>query len=232
MPDRTDLIIQHLEESVKDELFSKSEKKTLKMLVGKGGFDRDDLNFLRSKVYEIADRSATAANYRQILEWTRNATNALLPANSEDKSLAFFSPGDQCRDVIIDHVTRAIQRINICVFTISDDSISSAILTAHKKGVKIQVITDNDKSLDEGSDVERIAREGVAVRMDQTSNHMHHKFMVVDNQILITGSYNWTMSAARYNYENILVTTEAGVVKSFLQEFNQLWGAMMVLKRE
>jgi phosphatidylserine/phosphatidylglycerophosphate/cardiolipin synthase-like enzyme len=55
---------------------------------------------------------------------------------------------------------------------------------------------------------------------------MHHKFMVVDDSSLITGSYNWTLSAAKYNHENVLLTTEGGLVKSFLKEFGQLWHHM------
>jgi phosphatidylserine/phosphatidylglycerophosphate/cardiolipin synthase-like enzyme len=50
--------------------------------------------------------------------------------------------------------------------------------------------------------------------------------MVADHRTLITGSYNWTLSAARYNHENILVTREANVVKSFDQQFDQLWKVM------
>jgi cardiolipin hydrolase len=63
--------------------------------------------------------------------------------------------------------------------------------------------------------------------MDATPNHMHHKFMIVDDLALVTGSYNWTQSAARFNHENILVMKEPGVVKSFLKEFEQLWGRMV-----
>jgi len=62
--------------------------------------------------------------------------------------------------------------------------------------------------------------------MDATPNHMHHKFMVVDDRSLLTGSYNWTRSAAMYNHENILHTEEGGVVRTFLKEFSQLWRVM------
>jgi mitochondrial cardiolipin hydrolase len=59
---------------------------------------------------------------------------------------------------------------------------------------------------------------------------MHNKFMVADQSSLITGSYNWTLSIARYNYENILITREAGVIKSFTNEFDQLWEVMKKLE--
>jgi len=52
---------------------------------------------------------------------------------------------------------------------------------------------------------------------------MHHKFCIIDKTILITGSYNWTRSAAERNQENILVTTEEEVTKSYLREFEKLW---------
>jgi phosphatidylserine/phosphatidylglycerophosphate/cardiolipin synthase-like enzyme len=123
-----------------------------------------------------------------------------------------------------------VRDVKICVFTISDDRITDAIITTHKKGVQIQVITDNDKMEDEGSDIEQLADEGIPVKIDNTPNHMHHKFMVVDERALLTGSYNWTRSAARYNHENILLTRETPVIRSYLKEFSQLWKEMSTFR--
>jgi phosphatidylserine/phosphatidylglycerophosphate/cardiolipin synthase-like enzyme len=159
------------------------------------------------------------------VEWIKNV-NSALTASEIARSDAFFSPGDACRDTIIQQIGDATRRIKICVFTISDDLIAEAIVRSHRKGLDIKVITDNDKSFDMGSDVDRLAKEGVAVKMDNTPNHMHHKFMVVDDRALITGSYNWTRSAARYNHENILLTMENHVVGSFAREFDSLWSNM------
>ena len=220
-----DEILTHLRQSIEDEIFSKTEKRTLKGLIGERPLDQHQLNLLRSKVYELANERVRQDNYKFILEWVRNVNSALSTPTLE-ASDAFFSPGDACRNVIISQISQATARLQICVFTISDDSITDAILTSHKKGVDIKIITDNDKSFDEGSDVEQLARSGISVKMDTTPNHMHHKFMVVDHKALITGSYNWTRSAARYNHENIVLTREGGIVKSFLKEFDQLWKEM------
>ncbi|MEQ8425923.1 MAG: phospholipase D-like domain-containing protein, partial [Cyclobacteriaceae bacterium] len=220
-----DEIIDQLKVSIEDEIFSRTEKKSLKALIGEKPLDVNQLNFLRSKIYEIANEKATPENYPFILEWIKNANSALIPKNN-DKADAFFSPGDACRNIIINQIMYATSRIDICVFTISDDRIASAITDAHKRGRQVRIITDNDKSLDMGSDIAQLSKSGIAVKMDSTPNHMHHKFMVVDDNALITGSYNWTLSAARYNHENVLLTTEGGLVKSFLKEFTQLWGKM------
>ncbi|MEK6782344.1 MAG: phospholipase D-like domain-containing protein [Bacteroidota bacterium] len=218
-------IINHLKQSIADELLSKAEKRTLKDLVSDAGLTPDQLNFLRSKMYELANEKVTEANYRFILEWVRNV-NSALTITSKETSKAFFSPGESCRNTIIQQINNAITRIKICVFTISDDTITNAIITCHKKGRDIKIITDNDKSLDLGSDIEWLAKEGIPIKMDTTSNHMHHKFMLVDEQWLLTGSYNWTQSAARFNHENILLSSDVGVVKSFLSEFDKLWNTL------
>jgi mitochondrial cardiolipin hydrolase len=220
-----DHLITYLESSIADEVFSKNEKRSFKTLVNETPLDQNQLNFLRSKIYELAYDKVTSSNYQFILEWVKVANSALLAPVAETTD-AYFSPGDTCRNVIIRQIESATKQLNICVFTISDDSITNSLLTAHQKGVNIKLITDNDKSFDVGSDIEQLARAGIAVKMDNTPNHMHHKFMVADQRTLLTGSYNWTLSAARYNHENILVTREAGAVKSFTTQFDQLWNVM------
>lgn len=222
-----DKLVSYLESSIADEVFSRNEKKTFKSLVSEAMLDQNQLNFLRSKIYELAGKKITPSNHQFILEWIKTANSALIIPTAESTD-AFFSPGEACRNTIIRQIETAIERLHICVFTISDDSITNSLLTAHKKGVQIKLITDNDKSLDMGSDIEQLARAGITVKMDSTPNHMHHKFMVSDQRSLITGSYNWTLSAAKHNHENIIVTREAGVVKSFSQQFDQLWNVMEV----
>ncbi|MBX2946830.1 MAG: DUF1669 domain-containing protein [Cyclobacteriaceae bacterium] len=221
-------IIAQLQSSIEDEFFSKSERRSLKAILADKPLDQHQLNFLRSKIYELANARVNAQNYQFIIEWIKNANSALQPASSTglDSSDAFFSPGEACQAAIIHQINQAIRELKICVFTISDDSISEALITAHKKGVNVQIVTDNDKLLDEGSDIEALAEEGIAIRIDDTPYHMHHKFMVADERVLLTGSYNWTRSAARYNHENILLTREGGLVRSYLKEFSQLWKVM------
>ena len=223
-----DEIITHLQASIEDEFFSKSERRTLKAILGEKPLDQHQLNFLRSKIYELANQRVTPQNYQFIIEWIKNTNSALVTPSvgSSDTSDVYFSPGDACRTAIIQQINSAVRELKICVFTISDDLITNALITTHKKGIAVQVVTDNDKLLDEGSDIEQLASEGIEVKIDDTPYHMHHKFMVADERALLTGSYNWTRSAARFNHENILLTRETGVVKSYLKEFSRLWKVM------
>ena len=136
---------------------------------------------------------------------------------------AYFSPGDDCLNHILELIDGCENSLDICVFTISDDRIKNALLNAHVENVAIRVISDNDKLKDEGSDIKELSQRGIAVKIDTTPYHMHHKFMIVDGKILLTGSYNWTRSAARFNQENVLSMQDADVISSFQEHFDELW---------
>ncbi|WP_205499913.1 phospholipase D-like domain-containing protein [Rufibacter psychrotolerans] len=140
---------------------------------------------------------------------------------------AYFSPGEACLQAILQSIQAATSSLKICVFTISDDRITRAILAAHAKGISIQLVTDNEKLYDKGSDIRQLAQAGVQVKVDASSNHMHHKFAIIDHHYVLTGSYNWTRSAALYNHENVLVTADRQVVRGYTTEFNQLWEKMV-----
>lgn len=145
------------------------------------------------------------------------------PKSDFPASEAFFSPGPDCMNCIIDSLNQAKKSVDICVFTISDDRISKAIVACHTRNVKVRVLTDDEKSSDLGSDIGTFSKKGISVKTDRSEAHLHHKFMIVDKKILVNGSYNWTRSAADFNEENLVLTYEPGLIRAFSQEFEQLW---------
>jgi len=135
----------------------------------------------------------------------------------------YFSPGPDCRIAIEQAMETALDELLICVFTISDDRLSDAIQRAHRNGLTVRVLSDNDKMDDRGNDIERLAASGVDVRIDRSPEHMHHKFMVVDGQTVLTGSYNWTRSAETRNEENLVVLDDPFLAGRFTKEFDRIW---------
>jgi len=85
------------------------------------------------------------------------------------------------------------------VFKASDDRISAEVLAAH--------------------------RLGVAVRVDNTAAHMHHKFAIFDGRWLLNGSYNWTRSAAEHNEENLVLGNDASLLRQFQGAFETMWAS-------
>lgn len=219
--------IKFYKNSLEDYLFSRTEKRELSRKVRERGLEKRQLVFLRSQIFDIARSAATPDNLQAVFKWLETANKTLLPDESPRPTAeheVYFSPGDECAEAIISQLDSARSTLKICVFTISDNRLSTAILRAFQRGVHVRIISDNDKAYDDGSDIEKLARGGVDVRIDRSSHHMHHKFAIIDKQRVMTGSYNWTRSAALYNQENILITDAEKVVEKYLLEFKRLWG--------
>ena len=212
--------------AIEDDRLTRSEAKALRdcLRTEKAGFK--ELNVLRARLFDLVREKADARNYRALYLWLEEAVKLIMqqlkPGADEVVSKCYFSPGNGCRDAITTCLRQASKRIRICVFTISDDVISQAIVDAKKRGVAVEVITDNDKMEDAGSDVWRLLKAGVPVYIDRTPSHMHHKFAVIDSTWLISGSFNWTRSASSHNQENILVTNDFSAVAAFEKEFLRL----------
>lgn len=213
-----------LKHSLQDNKLDSEEKQDLKAL--SESLAEDQVNFIRNKAFELSRPAIQmgGAEAIKVLIWLERVVKSIQPKNKKPviKSEAQFSPGKSCRNKIISLVQGAKQSIDICVFTISDNKITQAILEAHRRGVKITVISDNDKSNDRGSDINYLSNKGVKVILDDSPYHMHHKFALFDNRLLLNGSFNWTLSATQKNEENIVVSSDPELISSFSRQFKKL----------
>ena len=214
-------------DSYDDFRLSTDEKHEFKNLLEEFKQDPTKLSFIRNRAFSLVAKNfrSTQPTYNASLKWLENVVKSIdsVRHSSAILSDSYFSPGDQCANKIIALLSRAKHSVDICVFTISDNNISKAILDAHKRGIEVKIITDNDKANDLGSDIYSLAKQGLNIRMDQSPNHMHHKFALVDQSNLINGSFNWTRSASKYNQENIVVTNDSKLLGAFQNAFNKLW---------
>ncbi|XP_040893113.1 mitochondrial cardiolipin hydrolase [Toxotes jaculatrix] len=124
---------------------------------------------------------------------------------------------------LLRRILSATSSLDLCVFAFSNMDLCRAILALHSRGITIRVLTDKDYSAITGSQIGVLRKAGICVRCDVGSVYMHHKFAVVDERLLITGSLNWTLTAVQSNMENILITEELELVRPFIKEFNRLW---------
>ena len=220
-----DKVLRLIEQSFEKRFLDKTAKKELKNLIAAYKLSIADLNLLSKKSFELYKQKSQDEFLLDCLQDIQNVLNQFRTPK-KDHSKVCFSPKNKCFEKICKFIDKAEQSLLICVFTISDDNITQSILNAHKRGLAIKIITDNDKSMDRGSDVRRLASEGINVKIDMTRHHMHHKFAIRDNKALLTGSYNWTRSAEVYNQENFIITKEKYLIKSFRKEFDKLWNEM------
>ncbi len=218
-------VLELINKSSEDYFISKTEKAELKQAILNLNPDRPMRDFLRSELFRIARERVNTANFHQVLDWIEKLNKLTLDSNQADQhsESIYFSPGEDCLNAILTQIRQAKSKIYICLFTISDNRISDVLIEKHKQGLTIRIISDNDKIFDAGSDIETLAEAGLPIRLDVTQNHMHHKFALFDDRITLTGSYNWTRSAALYNHENMLVTDSPTIQLEFSKMFDKLW---------
>ena len=106
-------------------------------------------------------------------------------------------------DRFCDVLRSSRQSLDISIFSFSDDQIANIVEDAHNRGVAVRIISDNQTILDQGSDVARLAKIGIAVKIDTLEGHMHNKFVVIDKTVTMSGSFNWTTAATRDNFEHV-----------------------------
>lgn len=218
----------HLRRSLDDGALSRAERSALGAWFD--GLAPDQIALARSRVFAIARAVLGERAPVDVLGWCEAVTSLLgaraLERLQKERTVhqeAWFSPDDDCPARVRELVAGARRKLDVCVFTLTDDSIGQELVAAQRRGVLVRVVTDDEKAHDLGSDIAMLRQAGIPVRTDGSAPHMHHKFAVVDDELVLTGSYNWTRSAGRDNQENFVVSDDPVLVRRFAAQFDRLW---------
>lgn len=219
-----------LRQTLEDRRLSGGERRALREVLDEAATDDATRARLRHEAFELACEAVDEPRSREVLDWLEEVIKTLLPRASaaaapavEHTSEAHFSPGPACTSRVQALLRGARRSLRLCIFTLTDDRLADAVLDAQRRGIAVRLISDNDKAHDLGADTLRLRDAGVPVRLDPVPDHMHHKFAVVDDALLLTGSFNWTRSAGDRNQENLVVTADPRLVAAFVREFEKLW---------
>ncbi len=214
-----------LERTLADRRISRSERRALGVVVDDEHLDAHALATFRNAAFALVRSRMHDPRDGELAEWLYDVLGLLTPRpQGEIRAEALFSPGDDCVKRLIGLIEVARKTVDVCVYTITDDRIAEALLAAHRRSVTLRILSDIAKTQDPGSDVVRLARSGIAVAIDTPEKLMHHKFAVVDDRLVATGSYNWTRAAAEANDENLVISGDPRLVRAFGNEFERLWG--------
>ena len=232
-------LIRFLTQSLADRKLSGGEKSALSDWLAKNVKTDQHRGLVRHAAFEVARKPIADPASVDVVEWLEDVMKVLAPlaapgahaSGASGRDEAFFAPGDACLHRIVHRFGACRRTADVCVFTITDDRITRAILDAHRRGVRVRILSDNEKQHDAGSDLHKFRAEGIPVKTDDMraaaepglNGHMHHKFAIFDGTRLLNGSYNWTRGAADVNYENVVDTADAKLVAAFAAEFERLW---------
>ena len=136
----------------------------------------------------------------------------------------YFSPDDGVAERIIDLVNGAQESIYFMAYTFTSQDIGTAIIERAHAGVSVAGVMDTDQILsNQGTEYDKFMQSGLDIRKDGNKGLMHHKVIIIDQKIVITGSYNFTKSAEISNDENIVIIFSPDVATQYLQEFQKVY---------
>jgi phosphatidylserine/phosphatidylglycerophosphate/cardiolipin synthase-like enzyme len=126
-----------------------------------------------------------------------------------------FSPKGGCTEAIVKEITAAKSTILVQAYSFTSAPIAKALVEAHKRGVEVQAILDKSQRTEKYSSADFLHNTGISVRIDAQHAIAHNKVMVIDGQVVITGSFNFTKAAEEKNAENLLVIRDKGVADKY-----------------
>jgi phosphatidylserine/phosphatidylglycerophosphate/cardiolipin synthase-like enzyme len=117
----------------------------------------------------------------------------------------FFSPNGGCTAAVVRALGGAKETIYVQAYSFTSAPIAAALVEAHKRGVKTQVILDKSQQTEKYSEADFLQHAGLPVFIDSAHSIAHNKVMILDGQTVITGSFNFTKAAEMSNAENLLI---------------------------
>lgn len=135
----------------------------------------------------------------------------------------YFSPDDGVEERIDEVLRGASKSIDFMVYSFTSDVLSETILARARAGVEVRGVIERDQAPNPGSDYERFRQAGLDIRLDSNPRNMHHKVIIIDDSIVITGSYNFSRSAEEYNDENVLILYDVRLSEEYLLEFKRIF---------
>ncbi|MEA3349921.1 MAG: phospholipase D-like domain-containing protein [Chloroflexota bacterium] len=136
----------------------------------------------------------------------------------------YFSPDDGTAAHIVELIREAEESICFLAFSFTSDEIASALIEQAQQGVTITgVFEESQYKSNQGTEFDHLLDAGLDVRLDDNPNNMHHKLIIIDSEVVVTGSYNFSRSAEESNDENTLVIHNTSVAGQYLEEFERVF---------
>jgi phosphatidylserine/phosphatidylglycerophosphate/cardiolipin synthase-like enzyme len=133
---------------------------------------------------------------------------------------AHFSPRGGCQEAVVRELKKARREILVQAYSFTADPLTYALVEAKKRGVHVDILLDRSNEAERYSDLHIFLEQGLAPLIDANHAIAHNKVMIIDQQVVITGSYNFTNQAEEENAENMLVIAgHPELVRLYRQNF-------------
>ncbi len=154
------------------------------------------------------------------LPWLKKKSHVKI---NDSDIYVYFAPEDDVENIVINNIKEAKVSIHFMAFLITSDSISSGLINAHRSGIKVCGVIEKNGAMSVYSEYIKLKLEGIPVKLDKNKYRMHHKVFIIDEEKILTGSYNFSNNANVNNDENIIIFHDKKIARLFLEEFFKLF---------
>ncbi|HEY9840787.1 MAG: phosphatidylserine/phosphatidylglycerophosphate/cardiolipin synthase family protein [Candidatus Sericytochromatia bacterium] len=139
----------------------------------------------------------------------------------------FFSPRGGGQEAIVDMLANARQRISFMTFSFTDKTMADLMIRKRAEGLRVEGVYDQCLAYGQYSTKRMLSQNNILTRHDGNEALLHHKVILVDDTV-IAGSYNFSSNADKSNNENMLIIQDAGVATAYAQEYDRVMRAAAV----
>ena len=141
-----------------------------------------------------------------------------IPKQERDNQIKIeikFSPNGGIEDSIVSSILSSKHQILIQAYSFTAPAIANALIEAKHKGIDIQVIVDKEATGNPNSVVPLLRKNNIPVYVDGRHAIAHNKIIIIDDQIVFTGSYNFSIGANTRNAENSLKISDSEIAETY-----------------
>ncbi len=144
-------------------------------------------------------------------------------------TVIFAAEADE-EPVLESFIREAESNIRIMTFVFSADSLGEAMVDMIDQGVTVQGVFENRNSTADWSELPRLHCAGGEMRQDGNRYTLHHKVFIIDDDTVITGSFNFSGNALRSNDENVVIIKDETIAGLYIDEWQRLWDSASPLE--
>ena len=146
-----------------------------------------------------------------------------------DVTIVFAAEADEI-PVLTDVIKEADSNIRIMTFVFSADELGEAMVEMIDKGVTVQGVFENRNSTADWSELPRLHCAGGEMRQDGNRYTLHHKVFIIDDDTVVTGSFNYSDNALSSNDENVVIIKNKEIAALYIDEWQRMWDAASALE--
>ena len=149
--------------------------------------------------------------------------NQSVTVNGSPIQVVFTSEDGALEQAIIPRVKAAQKSIRFMAFSFTDFPLAAAMIDRANDGVDVKGVFEKVGSSTDSAELRTLYCAGVPARRDGNPSFLHHKVIIVDERIVMTGSLNYSTSAEESNDENVLIIDNPEIAALYIQEFERVW---------